>query len=232
MINRDQILCDIARRDTPFYAYDLRLLADTINAAREAAGRDDYHIHYAVKACADPEVLATMASAGFGADCVSGGEVAAALDAGFAPQGILFAGVGKTDAEISLALRAGIGAFNVESAEELEVIAEIAASMNTVATVALRVNPNVDAHTHAHITTGLAENKFGINREMLMPIVRRANELPSVRFIGLHFHIGSQLLDMTPYIELCQRINQIQDEFAAEGITLASINVGGGLGID
>lgn len=216
---------------TPFYAYSLGLLRQTLADARSAAG-DEACIHYAVKANANPVILREIAAAGFGADCVSGGEVEAALAAGFPAQKIVFAGVGKTDAEILLGLEAGIGCFNVESAEELEVMAELAAARNAVANVALRVNPNVDAHTHKHITTGLSENKFGINLDALLPIVRRARELASVNLVGLHFHIGSQILDLEPYAELCGKINSLQATLEAEGITLSSINVGGGLGID
>ncbi len=222
---------EFERRCTPFYAYSLELLRRTVRCAREAGGCDA-HIHYAVKANANPVILREMASSGLGADCVSGGEINAAVAAGFPAEKIVFAGVGKTDAEIKLGLSVGIGCFNVESAEELEVIAELAAEAGVVAPVALRVNPDVDAHTHHHITTGLSENKFGINLDALKLIVARAVALPSIEFCGLHFHIGSQLLDMAPYAELCVRINSILDELESDGVTVRSINVGGGLGID
>ncbi len=185
-----------------------------------------------MKANANPAVLKEVKEAGLGVDTVSGGEIAAAVAAGFAPEKIVFAGVGKTDAEIELALNTGIGNFNVESLPELEVISEIATRMGKTARVALRVNPNIDAHTHHYITTGLAENKFGINLEQLDEVIDRCMTLPSVEFVGLHFHIGSQITDNTPFAILSERINKLQEQIEEKGITLKSINVGGGLGID
>ncbi|MDE5899724.1 MAG: diaminopimelate decarboxylase [Muribaculaceae bacterium] len=220
-----------AELPTPFYAYSIDLLHQTLQTATNAAG-PDAHIHYAVKANANPVILQKIAKAGFGADCVSGGEIEAALAAGFDAKKIVYAGVGKTDAEILRGIDAGIGCFNVESAEELEIIAALASERNKTVRVALRVNPNVDAHTHKHITTGLSENKFGINLEALQPIAERALALPSVELYGLHFHIGSQLLDMSPYAELCAKINDLQDSLSKNGIFVNSINVGGGLGVD
>lgn len=227
-------VCEFAKRETPFYAYSLPLLRETLMAASDAAGDSaSFCVHYAVKANVNPVILKEVATVGFGADCVSGGEVLAALAAGFPADKIVFAGVGKTDREIRIGLDAGISCFNVESVEELEVIAELASVEKTVARIALRVNPNVDAHTHHHITTGLSENKFGINREMLSEVIRHAMELDSIALVGLHFHIGSQLLDMTPYAELCECVNEIQDSIEREfGLVLPSINVGGGLGVD
>lgn len=217
---------------TPFYFYDLPLLDQTLAAAKEAAGSPLYKIHYAVKANANPMLLKRISGAGFGADCVSGGEIQQALENGFAPESVVFAGVGKSDAEIELALEAGIGCFNVESRPELDVIAEIASRMGKVARVAFRVNPDVDPHTHKYISTGLKENKFGISPELLAPLVETAVSNPSLDFVGLHFHIGSQITEMGPYELLCERINALQDEWNAKGITFKTINVGGGLGID
>ncbi len=213
---------------TPFYFYDLSLLGKTLDACVAAAG--DYKVHYAVKANVDEHVLEMIAARGFGADCVSGGEIEAACRAGFRPDRIVFAGVGKTDREINTALDAGIGCFNVESVPELKVIDELARNRGVVADVALRVNPNIDAHTHHYITTGLAENKFGINLEQLPEVIELAQRLNNVRLKGLHFHIGSQILDMTPYVLLCNKINEIQSRFAY--VAFETINVGGGLGID
>lgn len=213
---------------TPFYFYDLGLLKKTLNEVKRTAG--DTCVHYAVKANTDPRILQTIAAAGFGADCVSGGEIEVALKAGFAPESIGFAGVGKTDAEITLGLNAGIGCFNVESMPELEIISELAVRLNKVAPIALRVNPNIDAHTHHYITTGLTENKFGINLEQLHEAIAMAQSLPNIKLQGLHFHIGSQVLDMEPYALLCRRIAEIQMQFPA--VQFKTINVGGGLGID
>jgi len=213
---------------TPCYFYDLRLLDRTLDAVRQAAG--GFHVHYAVKANANPRLLGMIAGRGFGADCVSGGEIEAAVAAGFSPGSIVFAGVGKTDAEILTALRVGIGCFNVESMPELSVIDELAVREGKIADVAIRVNPNIDAHTHHYITTGLAENKFGINLEQLPHIVAQAQALKNIRLRGLHFHVGSQIIDMEPFAALCRKINDIQARFA--GTVFEIINVGGGLGID
>ena len=217
---------------TPFYYYDLALLDRTLEEIRNASAYPGYHVHYAMKANANPAVLSRISAAGFGADTVSGGEIEAALRNGFPASGIVFAGVGKTDAEIELGLRAGISCFNVESAAELEVIEQIARRLGVKAPVALRVNPEVDAHTHHYITTGLAENKFGIAMTMLPAMIEKATSSDSLTFRGLHLHIGSQITDQAPFGLLCDRINALQDEYNARGIHFDTINVGGGLGID
>ena len=217
---------------TPFYYYDLDLLTRTIDVAMDQAADPRYHIHYAVKANANPLVLAPIRDAEWGADCVSGNEVEAAVVNGFAPDSIVFAGVGKTDDEINYALGVGIGCFNVESLPELEVISQLATARGVTAKVAIRVNPDIDAHTHHYITTGLNENKFGIDLRHLDDVVDTALRLPGIKLVGLHFHIGSQLLDMEPYRLLCLKINELQAHFAEKDIQFASINVGGGLGID
>ena len=218
---------------TPFYYYDRQLLQQTLDTInREASRYAGFHVHYAVKANVDPTVLSIIRAAGLGCDCVSGGEVKTCLDAGFPASKVVFAGVGKADWEINLALEAGIACFNVESVPELDVISELAAAKGVTAHVAIRVNPNVDAHTHKYITTGLSENKFGISMEMLDMVIHHAMALPNICFDGLHFHIGSQLLDNQPFTMLCERINMLQDKLEAQGITLRSINVGGGLGCD
>ena len=218
---------------TPFYYYNTRLLAETLTAIKnETDKHDNWHLHYAVKACSTPKILKQISKEGFGADCVSGGEIKVCLENGFPANEIVFAGVGKADWEIELALEAGIQYFNVESIPELEVIAEIAQRMGKVADVSFRINPDVGAHTHANITTGLAENKFGIAMEDMIQVIRIAEQLQSVRFVGLHFHIGSQILEMDDFEALCYRINELQDQLEAECIKVKNINVGGGLGID
>lgn len=218
---------------TPFYYYDTDLLAETLAAIKDETNKHEgWHLHYAVKACANPKVLRQIQRAGFGADCVSGGEIKTCLENGFSASEIVYAGVGKADWEIELALEAGIQYFNVESIPELNVIAEIAERMGKVADVSFRINPNVGAHTHAHITTGLAENKFGIAMEDMIHVIQTARQLSSVRFVGLHFHIGSQILQMDDFEALCRRINELQEKLEAEGIEVKNINVGGGLGID
>lgn len=224
---------EFAALRTPFYYYDTRLLSQTLDTLKALLEEHPYfRVHYAVKANANPVILKMIAAAGLGADCVSGGEVQAALDAGFPHGSIVFAGVGKSDWEIELALKNDIAAFNVESEAELEVIADIAASCGKVANVALRVNPDVGAHTHQNITTGLAENKFGINMDILESVVRRVLSLPSLKYKGLHFHIGSQILDMSDFEALCERFNQLSARMEEAGLPIPEVNFGGGLGID
>ena len=218
---------------TPFYYYDKAILQQTLDTINAEAGKyEGYKVHYAVKANVDPALLGIVNASGLGCDCVSGGEVERCLMAGFAPSKIVFAGVGKADWEINMALDANIACFNVESEPELEVIDALAGEKGKLANVALRVNPNVDAHTHKYITTGLSENKFGISMEMLDEVVDKALELRNINLIGLHFHIGSQLLEFEPFEMLCSRINDLQDRFEARGVTFKTINVGGGLGVD
>ena len=218
---------------TPFYYYDTELLRETLQTIRQETDKHEgYHLHYAVKACANKKVLQEIQKAGIGADCVSGGEIKACLEAGFPADEVVFAGVGKADWEIELGLEAGIQYFNVESIPELEVINEIAQRMGKVADVSFRINPNVGAHTHANITTGLAENKFGIAMQDMEKVIRLAQTLPAVHFVGLHFHIGSQILVMDDFIALSHRVNELQDQLEAAGIEVKNINVGGGLGIN
>ena len=220
-------------KETPFYYYDSALLRQTLRAINDEVSRhDNWHVHYAVKANANPKVLNIIREAGLGVDCVSGGEIETVLNAGFSASKIVFAGVGKSDWEINIGLDAGIFCFNVESIPELEVINELAAAKGKVANVAFRLNPNVGAHTHANITTGLAENKFGIAMADMVSIIEHARELKNVSVAGLHFHIGSQILDMGDFDALCNRINDLQDELDRHHIRLTHINVGGGLGVD
>lgn len=217
---------------TPFYYYDTQLLDQTLDILRDMSNYPGFRVHYAIKANANPVILSHILNAGLGVDAVSGGEIQAALNAGFAPDKIVFAGVGKRDDEIELALKHGIECLNVESEAELEVIESIAAAIGVKAPVALRVNPNIDAHTHSYITTGLAENKFGISIEMLEAIVKRCVASPHIDLRGLHFHIGSQITQSDPFRMLCNVVNNLQDHYNAQGIYFPIINVGGGLGID
>lgn len=217
---------------TPFYYYDMALLQNTLHIIRTETEKYGYHQHYAIKANANPKILALIAKNGFGADCVSGGEIQAALDAGFPASKIVFAGVGKADWEINLGLDNDIACFNAESLAELEVINTLAEAKNKTATVALRVNPNVDAHTHAKITTGLQENKFGINLGLLNGVIDEMMKMPNIRFSGLHFHIGSQITDLSAFRDLCIRANDLQDELEARDLEIDNLNFGGGLGID
>lgn len=224
---------DFSKLSPPFYYYDIDCLLKTLQVIEnETKGRPNFHVHYAVKANANPRILQIIAQHGLGADCVSGGEILAASEAGFVGNKIVYAGVGKSDWEIRTALEKGIHSFNVESLPELDVINQIAGEMGKCAHVAFRINPNVDAHTHAKITTGLNENKFGIAMEDMVTAIRHAQELRNVKYTGLHFHIGSQILDLSVYVSLCNRINELQNILESEGIVTDNINVGGGLGID
>lgn len=218
---------------TPFYYYDTQLLNSTLNSINtELECHRNFVVHYAVKANANPKILDIICKAGLGADCVSGGEISAALAAGFPSEKIVFAGVGKSDDEINLGLDNDIFCFNVESIQELQVINQLAGVGNKIASVAFRINPDVGAHTHANITTGLAENKFGIPLSDMENVIALASDMKNVNFIGLHFHIGSQILDMGDFIALCNRINELQNMLEAHHINVKNINVGGGLGID
>lgn len=217
---------------TPFYFYDTTLLKNTLEAIKKETDKYNFCQHYAIKANANPRILKLIASYGFGADCVSGGEVRAAIEAGFPADKVVFAGVGKADWEINLALDADIFCFNVESLAELYIINELAIAKGKTARVEFRVNPNVDAHTHAKITTGLSENKFGINMSQISSVIKEANTLSNIEVVGLHFHIGSQITDMSAFKDLCIKANELQDSLEKEGITFPNMNFGGGLGID
>lgn len=224
---------DLRYIETPFYYYDTALLQATLDAIRyEIAQYPDYHVHYALKANANPNLLTLIQQAGLGADCVSGGEIETAIRAGFASEQIVYAGVGKSDKEILFGLRNEILCFNVESVPELQVINELARSENKIANVCFRINPDIKAHTHKHIRTGLAENKFGIAWSEMVEVVNMANTMSNIHFKGLHFHIGSQITNMDDFRGLCLRINELQDQLEQNGMRAEMINVGGGLGID
>ena len=217
---------------TPFYYYDRELLERTLDTIDACTAGTPMRVHYAVKANSDPGVMRIIADRGYGADCVSGNEIDLAVECGFDPQKIYYAGVGKTDEEILKGLRHGIGCFNIESMEEIDILKELAAKEGRKATVALRVNPNIDAHTHEYITTGLKENKFGIDLRMLEEAVRRVRASESLDLGGLHFHIGSQITISEPFKILCERINELKTRFRLDGVEFRFFNVGGGLGID
>lgn len=231
MFNSDQ-LEKFRNTPTPFYYYNLELLENTIKAVNTYSEQYDYHVHYALKANSNPEILNLIEQHGLGADCVSGNEVLRAIDCGFSSDKIVFAGVGKTDEEINVALDHDILCFNCESIPELEIIDELAANKTKIARIALRINPNVNANTHHYITTGLEENKFGINMWELEEVLITLKRLNNIQLVGLHFHIGSQITDLSSYKGLCIRVNEIQKWFYEHHIIVDHINVGGGLGID
>lgn len=218
--------------ETPFYYYNMDLLKRTLKVVKEETKKYGFYQHYALKANANRRILEIIASDGFGVDCVSGNEIKAAVNAGFPASKIVFAGVGKTDKEINLALDLNIFCFNVESLPELEVINELANKKGKIAQVALRINPNIDAHTHEYITTGLNENKFGFSISMLDEVLEKLTSLKALKLGGIHFHVGSQIEDLSVFEELCEKVNEIQVYFESKGIKLEHINVGGGLGIN
>ena len=217
---------------TPFYCYDLSLLRSTLKVINDEIKDYPFVVHYALKANANPVILSEIVKAGIGSDLVSGNEVLAALDAGFSASKMAYAGVGKTDWEIEAGIDNDIYCFNVESVPELEVINQLAKQAHTTANICLRINPNVGAHTHANIVTGLSDNKFGIDMAHMMNVIAMTQKMEHTQLIGLHFHIGSQIVEMDDFIALCNRINELQDGLDHQGIKLKIINVGGGLGID
>jgi diaminopimelate decarboxylase len=225
-------LSTLSTHQTPFYYYNMELLAQTLQSCSAEAKKYNFHVHYALKANANPEILKSIVNAGFGADCVSGNEVLRAKENGFANTQIVFAGVGKSDQEINDALDADISCFNVESKQELEVLNELAAARNKIASIALRINPNVNAHTHHYITTGLEENKFGINHWELEKVIELLGVYKNIKLVGLHFHIGSQITDMSVFKSLCLKVNEFVSWFEDRKQHIRIINMGGGLGID
>ncbi|HAU52844.1 diaminopimelate decarboxylase [Sphingobacterium multivorum] len=231
MINTG-IAAKFAEKETPFYYYDLHVLNKTLEAAHAASYKRGFHVHYALKANFNDELLKAIQAVGFGADCVSGNEVKKAIECGFDSKKVTFAGVGKSDKEINYALDQNIFAFNVESIQELEVINELASKKGVKANVALRINPNVDAHTHHYITTGLDENKFGVPNADLEKCAAVLKKCESIELVGLHFHVGSQITDMTVFKSLCVKVNEWKNWFEERGKQIRVLNVGGGLGID
>lgn len=217
---------------TPFYHYDIALLRQTLTNCQAEAQKHDYHVHYALKANVEPRILQEIQRAGFGADCVSGWEVQAAIEQGFAPSKIVFAGVGKSDTEIVYALEQNIFAFNCESLQELQVINDLAAQQGKVATIALRINPDIAPDTHKYIATGQGESKFGISYTEIDRAIESINQLANLRIVGLHFHIGSQIINLESFRELAQKAGTISDWFFERGIEIEHLNMGGGLGID
>lgn len=218
--------------NTPFYYYDMRLLRRTLAEIKRQIQGCPFHVHYAVKANGNPRLLREIAQQGFGVDLVSGGEIKASLQAGFPADKMVYSGVGKTDWEIDLGIKTGIFSFNVESVPELQVINELALKQGKVAGVCIRVNPDIDAHTHRYITTGTAEDKFGINIEMLPRAIQVAQSLPGIKLRGLHFHVGSQITSTKPFAMLCESVNSLLDYYDRHDVHFEVINVGGGLGID
>jgi len=220
------------RLETPFYFYDLDILDQTLRLYTKFLRKYGYQAHYAMKANANPRILEMIHRSGLGADCVSGNEVQLALDMGFDPDTIVYAGVGKSDKEIRTALQGGIFCFNCESVPEIRIINDLASQMGRTARISLRLNPNIDAHTNKHITTGRSRDKFGISEWMLDEVLQVIAACSNLKLIGLHFHIGSQIEDLKVFEKLCSKVNSFQRWFEEQNIRLEHINLGGGIAID
>ena len=229
-INTIEQLDNIA---TPFYYYDMELFRNTLDHVAELAERHDIKVHYAIKANVERKLLELISAKGFGADCVSGNEVLHAHSCGFPAEKIVYAGVGKSDKEIHDALMLGIEAFNCESLQEIFVINEMAHIHGVKANVSVRINPDIDAHTHKYVTTGLYENKFGISQHEFDKLIEILQKSEHINFIGLHFHVGSQITRVEEVFGLeCRRVNEIVRYFESKGLKVNNINLGGGLGVD
>lgn len=228
----DVSVADIAAAvGTPFYVYSTATLTRHLRVFSEAFGALNPLVCYAMKANSNQAVLTTLANAGSGADVVSEGELRRALAAGIPAHKIMFSGVGKTANEMRFALEAGILCFNVESEPELEQLNDVALSLGKVAPVSLRINPDVDAGTHAKISTGKAENKFGIPWQRAREVYRRAGELPGVKATGIDMHIGSQITELAPFDAAFGRLSELIGALRADGHGIEHVDLGGGLGI-
>ena len=220
-----------ARFGTPCYVYSRAAIESHWRAFDSAFGARAHTVCYAVKANSTLAVLQLLARLGSGFDIVSGGELARVLQAGGDPRRVVFSGVGKTEAEMRAALSAGVHCFNVESVGELERLNAVAGAMGATAPIALRVNPDVDAGTHPYISTGLKDNKFGIPIADARAIYHRARDLPHIQIIGIDCHIGSQLTSVAPFLDALERVLVLIDALSTDGIALAHLDIGGGLGI-
>jgi len=216
---------------TPFYVYSTATLVRHFQLFDDALDGMDHFICYAMKAASNQAILKTLGNLGAGMDVVSGGEYRRAIAAGIPPEKVVFSGVGKTLEEITLVLQNGIRQFNVESESELDHISSVASSMNKMAPIAIRINPDVDAQTHEKIATGKAENKFGIPISKAREIYARASQMPGIRIIGIDLHIGSQLTDLEPFEKAYQKVADLTQVLRSDGHTIKRLDLGGGLGI-
>lgn len=233
------LLCDgvslqdaAARFGTPLYVYSQAAIVDAYREYDRAFTSVPHRIHYALKANSNLALLRILAALGAGADIVSGLEMEAALKAGFPPESIVFAGVGKTEAELVLGVERGIRVFNVESEEEISRLSEVARSRQRTARVSLRVNPDIDPRSHPYISTGLRENKFGVDIAKAPAILRRARDRPGIAVVGLQCHIGSQITDLNPLAQAAREVAALSRELLGEGFPLETVDLGGGLGVD
>ncbi len=228
----DVRLADLARQHgTPLYVYSRRAMLAALAPYQRALQGRKHLVCYAVKANSNLAVLQTFAQAGCGFDIVSSGELARVLAAGGDASKVVFSGVGKTRAEMAEALRVGVKCFNVESTAELEVLSQVAAGLGLTARVSLRVNPDVDAGTHPYISTGLKGNKFGVAHDVALATYHRAAALPGIQVVGIDCHIGSQITDVSPYLDALDRVLDLVEAIEAAGIPIHHLDLGGGLGI-
>ena len=231
MLSR-QVAEKLAKYETPFYLYDIGLLDQTLESLMSIASKYGYKIHYAIKANYDPRLLQIIRKHGVGIDCASGNEVRCAIEAGFDPKSIVYAGVGKRDKEIRYAIEQNILAINCESIEELDLVNELAAEAGKVVNIALRVNPDIDPKTNHCIDTGQADSKFGISYEEILDSVEHIRSLKNVDVIGMHIHIGSQIRELHVFENMCNKVNVIVENLTKLGFEIEFVDVGGGLGIN
>ncbi|MFI3264557.1 MAG: diaminopimelate decarboxylase [Rikenellaceae bacterium] len=231
MISR-HIADKLQQFETPFYLYDMGLLRQTLESVVYESKRYGYKVHYAIKANYDDRILAAIKEYGLGIDCASGNELRKAIEMGFDPKGIVYAGVGKRDKEIKYAIDQQILAINCESIEELTVVDEISRSKGVVTNVALRINPDIDPKTNHCIDTGQADSKFGISYEEVMENAAMIQELKGLNIIGIHLHIGSQIRELHVFENMCNKVNVIVENLVKLGFSFDFIDVGGGLGVN
>ena len=231
MLSR-QIADKLKKYETPFYLYDISLLRQTLESVSSAANRHGYKVHYAIKANYDSKILGIIREYGLGIDCASGNEVRRAIEHGFDPKTIVYAGVGKRDKEIRYAIEQKIMAINCESIEELEVVNQLSCEMGCITDVALRVNPDIDPKTNRCIDTGQADSKFGISYDEILENVELIKALENINIIGIHIHIGSQIRELHVFENMCNKANAIVDKLESLGFSFRMVDVGGGLGIN
>jgi diaminopimelate decarboxylase len=217
---------------TPFYFYDMDLLQRTVAVCKKETDRYGYRVHYAMKANNNEPVLKVMREAGFGIDCVSGNEVLWAVKNGFSPEKIVYSGVGKTNEEIIHAIAQHIFCINCESTQEIDVLNNLAIAANEIVDISIRLNPDIDPHTHEYITTGREENKFGVSEWEFSHLASKLKAATNLRLIALHAHIGSQITDLAVFQRLCERFNELQTILQEKGIQVSHLSMGGGLGVN
>ncbi len=231
MLSR-QVAAKLGTYETPFYLYDVELLRRTLENVTSVASNYGYRIHYAIKANFDARLLEIIREYGLGIDCASGNEIRCAIEAGFDPKSIVYAGVGKRDKELRYAIEQGIMAINCESTEELHVVDALAREAGKVVDVALRINPDIDPKTNHCIDTGQADSKFGISYEEILAGVEDIRSLRNLNVVGMHLHIGSQIRELHVFENMCNKVNAIVDNLTSLGFDLRFVDVGGGLGIN